>query len=315
MIKCHCKDLITYDEGERYMKKVVLGILMLSLVMPLAACGEDASGGEESLTMGFVPSRDAEEIATSVEPLEAKLSEVLGVPVKADVMTNYTALIEGMRTGKIDIGFLAPLNYVLAEKRANVQLLLKSERYGSDSYRAQYSVSAELYNQGIQTIEDLVKTEGLRWGYGDPGSTSGYLFPASQLMDMGVENLSEHFVQTETGGHDKSIIAVYNGDVDFVTTFEDARTTIEEDYPDVMDKVKVIGYTDPIPNDTISVQEGLSDDMAQKIKDAFLSFNEDEEMMQVMNEVYQWTGIVEADPKDYDIVRSTFEKFKDQLEE
>ncbi|MDG5473991.1 hypothetical protein P6709_20000, partial [Jeotgalibacillus sp. ET6] len=29
---------------------------------------------------------------------------------------------------------------------------------------------------------------------------------------------------------------------------DDARSELEEEYPDVMDKLKVIGYTDEIPN-------------------------------------------------------------------
>ena len=37
----------------------------------------------------------------------------------------------------------------------------------------------------------------------------------------------------------------------------DARTNVVSTLPDVMEKVKVIGKTDPIPNDTVSVRAGL----------------------------------------------------------
>lgn len=302
-------------------------MLAFTVALVIAACGaadtpdDDATPGEDAapaeeeeiteLTMGFIPSRDAERIADEVGPLAERLSEVLGVPVRAEVMTNYTALIEGMRTGQIDIGFLAPFNYVQAEERADVQLILKSERRGEVTYLAQYTVPAD---SDIQSIEDLAATEGLRWAFPDSGSTSGYLFPGSQLMDLGVEDLEAHFRTIETGGHDAAMIALLNGDADFATTFDDARTVIEGDYPDVMEQLRVIGHTDPIPNDTISVRAGISEEWVNKIRDAFLGFNEEEDMMQIMDEVYQWTGIVAADPEDYDIVRETFEKFKDQLQ-
>lgn len=310
------------------MKKISLLVLAFTFVFALAACssGEStdtpddqaAEAGDEDiteLTMGFVPSRDAEHIATSVEPLEQRLSETLGIPVHAEVMTSYAGLIEAMKSGQVDIGFLAPFNFVQAESRAGVKVILKSERNGSVSYRGQFNVRADL--EEINSIEDLLEHEGLRWAFGDAGSTSGYLYPANMFLDLGLEynELDTHFVQLQTGGHDASIIALINGDADFATTFEDARTIVEEDYPDVMDQVKVIGFSADIPNDTISVRSGLSDEWVEKIKEAFLSFNEDEEMIQVMHDVYEWTGIVEAKSEDYDVVRDVFERFSDNIDQ
>ncbi|WP_202081070.1 phosphate/phosphite/phosphonate ABC transporter substrate-binding protein [Caldalkalibacillus salinus] len=304
------------------MKKFFFMLFVLSMMVVLTACGTDADsndetgsdasgqeGDEEALMMGFVPSRDAEKIATEVEPLEERLSEVLGREVQAEVMTNYAGLIEAMRTGRVDIGFLAPFNYVQAEDRANVELILKSERHGSVTYRAQYNVRAELDH--IQSVEDLVEEEGLVWAFSDYGSTSGYLYPAAQLMDLGIEDMQSHFELIQTSGHDAALVALMNGDADVATTFEDARTLLEEDYPDVMERINVIDHTADIPNDTISVREGLDPELVEEIKQAFLSFNEDEDMMQVMNEVYDWTGIVEAHPEDYDIVRETLEKLEE----
>jgi phosphonate transport system substrate-binding protein len=306
-------------------KKSLLGLIILMVLTALAACGgggnesneEQAnSGGDtetekvEKLTMGFIPSQEAGEIADTVEPLEEKLSEVLGVPVEAQVMIDFVGLVEGMRTGQIDIGFLNPFGYVQATERADVEVILKSIRRGADSYRAQFNVPAD---SKLNSIEDIVNSEGLAWAYSDTLSTSGFLFPASLLTDMGVENLQNKFQQTVVGGHDNAILAILDGQADFATTFEDARETVQGDYPDVMDKIKVIGYTDPIPNDTISVRAGLPDEMKEKIKQAFLSFNDDEAMIKVMNEVYTWDGIAEAKDEEYDIVRGVYSKFKDQL--
>ncbi|RXJ02771.1 hypothetical protein DS745_05530 [Anaerobacillus alkaliphilus] len=45
--------------------------------------------------MGFVPSQDADKIADTVEPLAERLSEVLGVDIQAQVLVDYTGLVEG----------------------------------------------------------------------------------------------------------------------------------------------------------------------------------------------------------------------------
>ncbi|MBY6272534.1 MAG: phosphate/phosphite/phosphonate ABC transporter substrate-binding protein, partial [Bacillaceae bacterium] len=73
------------------------------------------------------------------------------------------------------------------------------------------------------------------------------------------------------------------------------------------------GYTDPIPNDTISVTKELDDELVQKIKEIFLSFNDDKEMIKIMNEVYNWDAIAEASDDEYQVVKETYEKFKEDI--
>ncbi|GAB3057680.1 phosphate/phosphite/phosphonate ABC transporter substrate-binding protein [Salinicoccus sesuvii] len=276
----------------------------------------DASSSEgeevESLSMGFIPSSDAGNIATTAEPLEEFLSEALGIEVNAEVMVDYSGLIEAMRTQQVDIGFLAPFSFVQAEDRANVEVILKSIRNGSESYTAQYIVNAD---SDIESIDDLIAEEGLVWAYPDTLSTSGYLFPAAQMKEMGIENLESHFQQLSVGGHDNAVTQVYDGQADFATTFDDARATVEEELPDVMDQVKVIGNTDEIPNDTISVRSELPEDMKQQITDAFMSLNDNEEMLEVMYEIYEWDGLAEASSEDYDIVRDVYAEFEEELSE
>ncbi|WP_208592223.1 phosphate/phosphite/phosphonate ABC transporter substrate-binding protein [Gracilibacillus suaedae] len=268
----------------------------------------EESDAPEELIMGFVPSQDSDTIADTVAPLADRLSEELGIPVEGKVMTNYTALVEAMGTNEVQIGFIPAFAYVLANDKHDVEVILKSERYGSGTYVAQYLVSAD------SEYEELADLEGAVWAYGDPTSTSGYLFPAAQIMDeFDVDDPQTEFFSEAylTGGHDNSAIEVYEGRADVATTFDDVRTNLEEEYPDIMEKTRVLGYTDEIPNDTISVTSELSDELVQTIKDSFLSFNEDEDMIQIMNDVYSWDAIIEAEDSEYDIVRETYSKFSD----
>ncbi|MFD1735533.1 phosphate/phosphite/phosphonate ABC transporter substrate-binding protein [Bacillus salitolerans] len=291
------------------MKKVVSILLIAILAISLAACG-NAGGDPDKLVMGFVPSQESDTIASTVEPLAKKLSEELGIEVEGKVMTNYTALVEAMGTNEVHIGFIPAFAYVLANEKHGVEVILKSERYGAAEYRAQYVVRAD---SGIESLEDM---KGKIWAIPDLASTSGFLFPAAQIMDeFGVEDPQTGFFgeTVQTGGHDNAAIAVYNGDADVATTFEDVRKNLEKEYPDVMDKLKVVEYTDYIPNDTISVTEELSDELVDKIRSTFLGFNEDEEMIAIMNEVYTWDAIREAQDSEYQIVRDTYNKFKDTI--
>ncbi|WP_062047963.1 phosphate/phosphite/phosphonate ABC transporter substrate-binding protein [Bacillus sp. JCM 19034] len=330
------------------MKKLLPWLLVLMLAIVLVACGtgdsdddaenntgsseteetndnnedddaaetDDAPEAEASedlpseIVMGFVPSQDSANIASTVEPLAERLTEELGVTVRGEVMTNYTALVEAMGNDQVHIGFIPAFGYVLATDRYdNIEAILKSIRHGSSTYKAQYTVRAD---SDIESIEDL---EGKIWTFPDLASTSGFLYPAAQLMDdYDVENVEDFFSDMiQAGSHDNAIITVLEGDADVATTFDDARTAVEEDYPEVMDELRVLGYTTEIPNDTISINTNLPQSFTDQVISVFLSFNDDEEMITIMDEVYNWTGIDNASDSDYDVVRSVAEKFSDEV--
>lgn len=309
------------------MKKLYSLLLVLGLAFTLAACGtsddsdsnkdKESSGDKadtpDTIVMGFVPSQDSDTIADTVEPLANKLGEKLGIEVKGQVMTNYNALVEAMGANQVQIGFIPAFGYVLANEQYDVEVILKSIRHGSGSYKAQYVVRTD---SGIDSLEDL---KGKTWAYADKGSTSGYLFPASQLMkefdyETAPELESDFFgASIQAGGHDSAAIAVLEGDADVATTFDDVRTELEGEYPKVMDELKIIGYTDEIPNDTISVTKDLDEAFVKKIKEAFLSFNDDKEMIKIMNEVYNWDAIDEASDEEYEVVKETYQEFKDDI--
>jgi len=303
------------------MKTFKKASVLMASVFLLAGCTEDTDEPVETeettepeveeLVLGFFPSADVENMAETAEPFGTYLTEELGIPVTTEVLTDYSGLIEAMRNQHVDIAFLPPFAYVQAEERAEAEVLLKAIRDGSDSYVAQYNVPAD---SNLQTIDDLVETEGLVWAFTDYASTSGYLFPAQQLMEKGVEELDEHFMLREVGAHDQAILALVDGQADFATTFQDARVRVEEEIPDINEQVRVIGTTDEIPNATLSVRSELPEDVKADIEEAFLAINDNEEMLEVLLEVYNWEGFATAESKDYDIVRDVYEKFQDTIE-
>lgn len=305
----------------RRMKKINRTLISLLTLLILGACTTDENETDEvsetseneveELVLGFFPSADVENMAETAEPFGEYLSEELGIPVTTEVLTDYSGLIEAMRNQHVDIAFLPPFAFVQAEERANAEVLLNAIRNGSDTYAAQYNVPAD---SDIQTVEDLVETEGLVWAFTDYASTSGYLFPAQQMMDMGVEDLDDHFMLREVGAHDRAVLALLDGQADFATTFQDARDRLEEEIPDIDEQVRVIGTTEAIPNATVSVRSELPERVKEDIQEAFLAINDNEEMLEVLDEVYDWEGFAQAESEDYDIVRDVYREFQDSIE-
>ncbi|WP_332849229.1 phosphate/phosphite/phosphonate ABC transporter substrate-binding protein [Bacillus sp. FJAT-45037] len=291
------------------LKKWLIACLVIGGLVLTACSSEDTPDEVEEIVMGFVPSSESDKIADTIEPLAEELSNVLGMPVRGQVMVDYSGLVEAMGSGNVHIGFLPAFGYVLGEERYDFEVILKSERNGSDSYRAQFVVRED---SGIETIEDL---EGKLWGFADVSSPAGYLFPAAHLAEnYNVDDVEAFFGDAiQTGSNDGALITLYEEEIDVATTFEDARTVLLNDYPDVMDELKVIEYTGEIPNDTITVIPGLDAEMKADIKAAFLSFNENEDIIQIMNDIYRWDGIREAEDADYDIVRETYDRFRESI--
>lgn len=293
------------------MKRILLGFIIVGIILGMTACQQE----EETLVIGFFPAQDSDKMADTIEPLAERLSEELGMRVEGSVMTNYNALVDAMGANEIQIGFIPAFGYILANEEYDAQVILKSLRNGEGSYKAQYLVKTD------DDIEELTELENLVWALPDKASTSGYLFPAKQLMNelniTSVNGLEQDYIDEimETGTHEAAAISVMEGDADFATTHDHVLENLSDDYPDIKDNLEVIEYTDEIPNDTISVVKDLDPELVEAIKEAFLEFNEDEEMIQIMNDVYTWDGITEATDEEYEFVRETFHEFRDIIDD
>lgn len=137
-------------------------------------------------------------------------------------------------------------------------------------------------------------------------STSGYLFPALQLVNAGVDPEAD-VTPIFTGGHDGAVTAVYNGDADVGVSFDDARGTITETNPDVGEKVIVFNLTSEIPNDVVAVRGELPDSLKQAVYDAISAYLATDEGRAVFDEIYEWTDVQPAKDADFDVVRDAAE--------
>jgi len=165
---------------------------------------------EHPIKVLFVPSVDANIIVTGGEVMAAALNEATGLTFEVTVPTSYAATIEEMCASPTDtMAFIPGLGYALASQLCGVDVAFKAVRFGYPVYWAEYIVARD---SEFQTLADL---EGATWGYGDQNSTSGYMVPTVELAAAGITPGE----QVQTGGHNQTVTAVYNGEVDFGTVF------------------------------------------------------------------------------------------------
>jgi basic membrane protein A len=125
-------------------------------------------------------------------------------------------------------------------------------------------------------------------------STSGFVFPTLQLINAGITE--DQYTPIFSGGHDASVLAVYNGDADIGVSFDDARRQVREENPDVGEKVIVFNLTPDIANDVIAARASLPQSLIDAFFAAINDFIATPEGEELMDTLYSWTAIAPANP-------------------
>jgi len=168
------------------------------------------------------------------------------------------------------------------------------------------SVDAGDVSPGTSCIADLSRIRGKRVAFTSESSTSGYLFPALQLIEAGIDPIKD-IIPIFSGGHDASVVAVYNGDADVGLSFDDARRSLRKEKPDVGEKVIVFNLTSEVPNDVVAASTLLPASLRTAIYNAIYAYLETEEGVAVFDGTYGWTSIRRAVESDFDVVREAAE--------
>lgn len=190
-----------------------------------------------------------------------------------------------------------------------------------DSYYSMLLVKAEDY-AAYQT-NGIAELKGKNVATQSTTSGSGYVYPSFLLHQnnmkfvSGTPNAANGEVKyTEIGGHQNSVIALLNDEVDAVFTFFDARYQSSKQVyydawqaanPDVnrFEATKVVALTPPIYNDTISSVSSLSKGLKEAIQDAFMTIVDTAQGKAILA-IYNHSDYLKAKDEDYDSERELY---------
>ncbi len=297
------------------MKKITLILVLVMLISAVmfTGCKKEAELGTEEnpIIWSFVPSGEMERVASGAQAVADLLHDKTGYFFKTNVATEYAGVIEALSADPpaAHMASLATFAYVLAAERGVAEAKLVSVRYGTPTYNGQFIVRKD---SGISNLSDL---KGKSFGRPDPLSTSGWIIPMLSIRAAGVNPDTDLSEVIDAGSHDAVVAAVYNGDVDAGATYVDARTRVEKNFPDVMEKVVVLGVTTDIPNDGVQFIPSMSDEMKDKITKALLEIAATEEGKEALKTAYQWNALEEHDDTFYDPFRQVLQASGLSIEE
>lgn len=297
----------------------------------VAACAGDRPAAEappDELVLGLVPALEAQKLIDNLDPLAEFLAAELGVPVESFVPQEYTGLLEAMGSGRADIGMIPPFAAMLGEERYGIETILISVRDGEATYHAQWMTldpsfcasPPERDERGLLYCRGPIeRIRGKSVAFTDPTSTSGYLFPALQLLDAGI-NPENEIQAVFVGGHDAAVIAVLKGDVEVGVSYDDARVygSLPREFPEIAEKVIVFNQSAEIPNDGVTVRGDLPEETKAAIAAAFLRLVEAEATKprdeRLLWRLYEIDGFVPYTEGLYDPVRRAFQEMGDRID-
>lgn len=327
---------LRYARAVTAMPNLCRPLFVLVLALLVGCCPDDQideRGWPKELVLGLVPALEADALVDNLDPLAQWLSAELGVPVRSFVPQDYTGLVEALGAKRADIGMLPPFAAFLGGRRYDIETVLISTRKGAAGYRTQWMTNdpsvcdadpvvvervcesrvRDRENQVrkfLQCSGDLRQVRGESVAFVDPNSTSGFLFPAVQLMELGIDpdrDLNGIFVR----GHDAAALAVYGGDTRFGVAYEDARNMLCEQYPDIGEKVIVFNHAPMIPNDGVQLRPGLPADLREAITQAFLELAAKQAHLpdseKILWTLYEIDGFQRFEPGVYEPVRAAYD--------
>lgn len=333
------------------MKKLLalLSVLVLSMSL-FIGCGSSSASNNE-LVVYFVPSRNPEEIKEATAPLsemlKAELAE-LGYDfekVKIEVGTSFEAVGESLSAGTAQVGFIPGGTYVLYDD--GVDVALTATRFGlnhdSDNaadwntaptenteeqvtyYRALVIAGpsekgqelAAKINSGEQlTVEDI---QSATWGVSsNTTSPAGYIYPSLWLQENFGISITDLQNKVALDNYATSLSQLASGQIDVMVTYADARLDYAKQWntdfgrtASIWDETNVIGVTEGIYNDTISVtkDESMTPELKEAIQKAFINIGNTEEGKEIIS-IYSHKGYEIADDANYDAERKAQELIK-----
>ena len=227
------------------------------------------------------------------------LTRVSGVRIRALVASDYAGVIEALRSRRVDLAFVHPVGYVLANREAGCQILVRDIWQGKTAYTARFYVRKD---RGIKQVADL---RGKTIAFVDPASSSGYIYPMVLLMKEGLvrDRDPKSFFKEAlfSGTHEAALQAVLHGRVDAAASFDKAPELSPE-------RSRARGTARLGRRDAGDSGSGhlrstrAARGAVARIKRALLSIKGPEHAA-VLKEIYGIDGFVEASDADYRPVR------------
>ncbi len=279
--------------------------LLISAVA-LGALGVSAQ--QPATIVGVVASTNAELARKQGEALAAFVQSATKEQTLSRVFPDQEALAVALGKGEVDVALMGPLAYLRIPKGTKSQLLFRTVRAGKATYR---SVLFGPPTSKLTSLEALKKNKGtLKVAWVETSSASGYIVPKAMLLGAGINPVQAFDTQDFLGSHDAVCEAVWNGKYDVGATFSDPVTNdtkvtgCQAKLGRKTDSLKVIAYSQEVPNDSLVVGPAFSEGKAAAVTAAAKAAKKEALLPAFLAE-----GVADVKDEDFAPIRKALDAF------
>jgi len=243
----------------------------IAMAMLAATASVAHADDAKVLNFGIISTESSQNLKQDWQPVLDEMSKRIGVKVTGFFASDYAGIIEGMRFGKVQMGWFGNKSAMEAVDRASGEVF--AHVVNPDGTSGYYSLVGVQKDSPNKSIEDILKnSKSLTFGIGDPNSTSGYLLPNYYIFAKNNVDPKTAFKVIRTSNHEANILAVANKQIDAAVFASDTMDRIEERQPAVAKEVRIVWKSPLIAADPLVWRKDLPADTKNKIKEFFLSY-------------------------------------------
>ena len=196
------------------------------------------------------------------------MEEVTGKPVEFFAVDSNAAQLEAMRAGRLHVaGFNTGSNPFAVNFAGFVPFTMMAAEDESYGYEMEIIVPAD---SDIQSVDDL---SGKEVAFTEPTSNSGFKAPSALLeSEFGLQEGTD-FTSTFSGGHDNSILGVFNKDYQAAAIANSVLTRMTERGVIDASQIRTVYKSETFPTTGYGYVYNLDPELAEKVQEAFFSFD------------------------------------------
>jgi phosphonate transport system substrate-binding protein len=283
---------------KRYVEFIMLGLMVMVLTVACGTSPHLEADAAAPLKFGVGPYFPTpNETRDQFNPLFEKLAAAVDREADVTVTEDWVGISEALRAGTLDVAWLGPWGYVLANHETpEIQAIATVKYTEKPTYHSVLMARADApFDSLEEAIAQSQAGEPLKLSLADVGSTSGWLIPTAEFNARNIDP-KQVFDYSEGASHAAQAIAVLSGQVDIASDYDRNLDVLASTDRINRDDLKIIWESDPLPNDPIAVRGGLSPAIIDGLQAALVAITPTEAKA-LLPENY--TGFVSSDGKNY----------------
>ncbi|BAY41521.1 ABC transporter phosphate-binding protein (plasmid) [Nostoc sp. NIES-2111] len=291
-----------------FIRQASLFTVTLASTKILSGCNSQANNtiaATKEINFGVLSTESQANQKPIWEPFAAAMSQEVGIPIKPFYVTQYAAVIEAMRFGKVQAAWLGGKSYIEAAKIANAEAF--AQVVSANGTKGYYShliankdnpitAKAKAIGGDKYVIENAAN---LTFAFNEPNSTSGFLVPSYYIFTKKNIDPKTAFKRLIfAGNHEACALAVANKQVDVATVSNEALKRLEKTNPTARQKIEIIWQSPLIPSDPIVYRQDLPADIKKRLQNFFYNYKD----AKILSP-FGISGFVQAEDKTWNTIR------------